>query len=594
MTTYQAPVRDMLFVLRDVLQSDKQWYAHKILDENMDFESVTGILEECARFAAVELHPLNRSADREGLVFKDGSVSTPAGFKEAYHAWVSGGWVGLAGDPAYGGMGLPKALAMLTGEMLFAANSAFALYPELTGGATYLISLYADKNIKKNYLPHLYSGKWSATMCLTESHCGSDLGLLRTQARKKDDNSYEITGEKIFISGGDHDLTENIIHLVLARLPEAPSGVKGISLFLVPKYLSDTEETGSQKNTVTCSGIEEKMGIKAAATCVMHFDGARGFLIGEANQGLVAMFSMMNYERLSIAMQGLGAGDASYQTALAYAKQRIQGKSNRSTVRESVPIIAHGDVRRMLLTMKALNEAGRMFSCYAAAYFDQARYTDCAESRNRAMKRVALLTPVVKAFLTDRGFEVCILGQQVLGGHGYICEWGQEQLVRDVRIAQIYEGTNGIQALDFLLRRVIADKGKECFIFIDEIKGFLAQCENMELKQMKEHLSEAVELSVSVTQHMINKVKASDEQANAVAVEYLQLFGYVAYAYMWLKMAKTAVDRLKQNKQEKGFFEAKVVTAKFYFHKILPVIHGLAKTILGDEGVVYTLDENLF
>lgn len=592
MLGYQAPLKDMQFVMNDVFSISRLLSSCDFPSESFDSETVSSILGECARFVTDKLYPLNRSGDEAGLSFHQGEVFTPRGFKEAYDAWAEGGWISFTGTPEFGGMGMPKTLAMFVGEMLFASNSSFALYPELAGGGAHLISRFGEKTMKALYLPKLYAGEWSATMCLTESHCGSDLGLLRTKAISYDD-CYRITGEKIFISGGEHDLTSNIVHLVLARLPNAPEGVKGITLFLVPKFLVNDKGECEAENSVSCTGVEKKMGLKAAATCVMNFDEAVGYLVGEPHQGLAAMFSMMNYERLSIAMQGLGAGDASYQTALAYAKQRIQGKRAGSSSKESVPIIKHGDVRRMLLTMKALNEGGRAFAFYVATYFDQAERGNTSEERKKAAERLSLLTPVVKAFLTDMGFDVCVLGQQVLGGHGYIREWGQEQHVRDVRIAQIYEGTNGIQALDLLMRKVLADKGKAFNDFIGEIIVFVQKCNSDKLREMAEKLEQCVKRLQKVTQHFMQN--AAGDIVNASAMEYLHMFGYICYAYMWLKMACTAEEKLVCDLEDDQLFvEAKLHTAAFYFQRILPRTEGLAKTLGADTDLVLRFNDAMF
>ena len=592
MLTYQAPLKDMLFVMNDVFEANHLWQSCEFPAEDIDPDTLCSILEECARFTSNTLYPLNRMGDEAGLGFHHGDVSTPLGFKEAYNAWADGGWIGLTGASDFGGMGLPKALAMFTGEMLFAANSAFALYPELAGGGAYLLYHFGSPEMKELYLPKLYAGKWSATMCLTESHCGSDLGLLRTKA-KAEDGCYRITGEKIFISGGEQDLSDNIIHLVLARLPDAPEGVKGISLFLVPKLLESDQGCFDRKNSVVCTGIENKMGLKAAATCVMSFDGAVGYLVGKPNEGLTAMFSMMNYERLSIAMQGLGAGDASYQVALDYAKQRVQGKSIRAVERGSVPIIEHGDVRRMLLTMKALNEGGRAFAFYVATCFDQVGGDALPKKRKQVVERLSLLTPVVKAFLTDMGFDVCVLGQQVLGGHGYICEWGQEQHVRDVRIAQIYEGTNGIQALDLLMRKVLADQGRAFHGFMSDIKILLASCQSEALAVMSVKLERAVALLEEVTESFLLRFGEGGGDANASAMDYLHLFGYVAYGYVWLRMAHTA-DQKVGSGVDQCFFRAKLNTANFFFHKILPRTEGLAAALMERTDLVFEMDNAMF
>ncbi|MCM2320555.1 MAG: acyl-CoA dehydrogenase family protein, partial [Pseudomonas sp.] len=451
MADYQAPLRDMRFVLEEVLAAPAQWARLPALAGVADVDTAAAVLEEAGKLTAATIGPLNRSGDEEGCHWQDGAVRTPAGFAAAWRAWAEGGWVGVCGDPAYGGMGMPKALGAQIEEMLNSANLAFALYPMLTAGACLELSAHASAELKTRYLPKLYSGEWAGVMCLTEPHAGTDLGLIRTRAEPQLDGSYRLTGNKIFITGGEQDLTENIIHLVLARLPDAPAGSRGISLFLVPKFLVNADGSLGRRNPLSCGSLEHKMGIKGASTCVMNYDGASAWLVGEPHKGLAAMFTMMNYERLAVGIQGLAAGERSYQSAVAYARERLQSRAPHGTQapdRIADPIIVHPDVRRMLLTMKALTEGGRAFSSYVALQLDAAKFAEDPLERQRAEGLVALLTPVAKAFLTDLGLEICVHGQQVFGGHGYIREWGQEQLVRDVRITQIYEGTNGIQALD--------------------------------------------------------------------------------------------------------------------------------------------------
>ncbi|OFR41784.1 acyl-CoA dehydrogenase, partial [Pseudomonas sp. HMSC066A08] len=449
MPEYNAPLRDMRFLLNDVFDAPALWQRLPRLAERIDADTADAILEEAAKVTGSLLAPLNRSGDEEGAQWQDGAVRTPAGFREAYATYAEGGWVGLTGNPAHGGMGMPKMLAVQFEEMMYAANASFSLYSTLSAGACLALDAHGSEELKNRYLPNMYAGTWAGSMCLTEPHAGTDLGIIRTKAEPQADGSYRVSGTKIFITGGEQDLTENIIHLVLAKLPDAPAGSRGISLFLVPKFLVGDDGTLGARNAVHCGSIEHKMGIKASATCVMNFDGASGWLVGEVNKGLAAMFTMMNYERLSIGIQGIGCAEMSYQGAVAYARERLQSRAPTGPVardKAADPIIVHPDVRRMLLTMKALTEGGRAFSTYVGQQLDLAKYAEDQEERSQAEALVALLTPVAKAFFTDTGLESCVLGQQVFGGHGYIREWGQEQLVRDVRIAQIYEGTNGIQA----------------------------------------------------------------------------------------------------------------------------------------------------
>ncbi|WP_165679642.1 acyl-CoA dehydrogenase family protein, partial [Metapseudomonas otitidis] len=478
MPEYNAPLRDLRFVLHELFEAPRLWARLPALAETVDSDTADAILEEATKVTGGLIAPLNRSGDEEGAQWIDGQVITPAGFKAAYATYIEGGWVGLSGNPQYGGMGMPKMLAVQFEEMLYAANSSFALYSALSAGACLAIDAHASTELKQAYLPNLYAGTWAGSMCLTEPHAGTDLGIIRTKAEPQADGSYRITGTKIFITGGEQDLTENIIHLVLAKLPDAPAGPKGISLFLVPKVLVNADGSLVQPNALSCGSIEHKMGIKASATCVMNFDGATGYLIGDANKGLAAMFTMMNYERLSIGIQGIGCADASYQSAVAYARERLQSRAPtgpQAQHKVADPILVHPDVRRMLLTMKALTEGGRAFACYVGQQLDLAKFSDDADERQAAEALVALLTPVAKAFFTDTGLESTVHGQQIFGGHGYIREWGQEQRVRDVRIAQIYEGTNGIQALDLLGRKVVANGGTSLRRFTAEIRRYAAE-----------------------------------------------------------------------------------------------------------------------
>src|SRR3990167_2743831 len=462
MPEYKAPLRDLHFVLHEVFAAPSLWDRLPALADTVDADTADAILEEAAKVTGTLIAPLNRSGDEEGALWLAGEVRTLAGFKEAYATYIKGGWVGLSGNPEYGGMGMPKMLAVAFEEMLYAAGSSFVLYSALSSGACLAIDAHASAELKNTYLPPMYQGRWAGSMCLTEAHAGTDLGMIRTRAEPQADGSYRITGSKIFITGGEQDLTENIIHLVLAKLPDAPAGDKDLSLFLVPKVIVNADGSLGPRNAVSCGSIEHKMGIKASSTCVINFDGASGYLIGEANKGLAAMFTMMNYERLSIGIQGIGCAEASYQAAAAYARDRLQSRAASGKVapaKAAAPIIVHADVRRMLLSMKAMTEGGRAFACYVGQQLDLAKFSADAEERQQADALVALLTPLAKAFFTDIGLESCVHGQQIFGGHGYISEWGQEQLVRDVRIAQIYEGTNGIQALDLLGRKVVANGG---------------------------------------------------------------------------------------------------------------------------------------
>lgn len=581
MAEYQAPLRDMRFVLNEVFEASKLWASLAGTRETVDSETAEAILEEAGKISMSLLAPLNRSGDEEGCSWKDGVVSTPKGFKEAYATFIEGGWCSVGGNPEFGGMGMPKMIGGQIEEMVQAANMSFGLYPMLTAGACLAIDSHATEELKSTYLPNMYSGVWAGSMCLTEPHSGTDLGIIRTKAEPQTDGSYALTGTKIFITGGEHDLSENIIHLVLAKLPDAPAGSRGISLFLVPKFLVNADGSVGERNAVSCGSIEHKMGIKASATCVMNFDGAKGWLVGELNRGLNCMFTMMNYERLGVGIQGLSAADRSYQSAVEYARDRLQGRAAagaQNPDKVADPIIVHPDVRRMLLTMRAFIEGSRAFSTYVARFLDITKFSDQAEQKQEAEAMVALMTPVAKAFMTDRGLDCTIMGQQVFGGHGYIREWGQEQLVRDVRIAQIYEGTNGVQALDLMGRKVVANGGKFYEIFAREVAQFIEANQDEEgLKEFLVPLSAAVERLSDVTEHVLAAAAKNPSEVGAASVDYLDLFGYTALAYMWAKMAKVAAPKVEA--QGAGFYASKLVTARFYYKRLLPKTLSLAESI---------------
>ncbi len=594
MAEYQAPLRDIRFVLNEVFEADKLWQSLPGLEGAIDAETADAMLEEAGKITSQTIAPLNRNGDEQGAVWNDGQVTTPDGFREAYATYAAGGWVGLGGNPEFGGMGMPKTLGVQVEEMLYGANSSFALYIALTAGSTLALDAHGSEELKQRYLPNMYAGNWAGTMCLTEPHAGTDLGIIRTRAVPEADGSYSVTGTKIFITGGEHDLTENIIHLVLAKLPDAPAGPKGISLFLVPKFLVNEDGSLGERNAVSCGSIEHKMGIKGSATCVMNFDGARGYLIGELNKGLNAMFTMMNYERLSIGIQGIGCAEASYQSAVAYARERIQSRAPTGAVqpdKAADPIIVHPDVRRMLLTMKAMTEGSRAFSTYVGMQLDISKFAEDEAIRRKGEDLVALLTPVAKAFFTDVGFENCVHGQQVFGGHGYIREWGQEQLVRDVRIAQIYEGTNGIQALDLMGRKTVANGGAYFKVFADEIRGFIADNDAGEMQEFVQPLAAALDNLQQLTDLVIERSRANPNEIGAASVEYLHAFGYTAYAYMWARMARVALDAAED---ADGFYQAKLGTARFFFQRLLPRIHSLSESVRAGSEVLFELDAAQF
>ena len=592
MADYKAPLRDMRFVLNEVFEVATLWAQLPALAETVDAETVEAILEEAGKVTAKSIAPLSRSADEEGCHWDNGAVTTSAGFVDAYRTYAEGGWVSVGGDPQFGGMGMPKAVSAQVEEMINSSSLSFGLYPMLTAGACVSINAHASEELKATYLPNMYSGVWAGSMCLTEPHAGTDLGIIRTRAEPQGDGSYKVSGTKIFITGGEHDLTENIIHLVLAKLPDAPAGPKGISLFLVPKFMVNGDGSLGDRNPVTCGSIEHKMGIQASATCVMNFDQAVGYLVGEPNRGLAAMFTMMNYERLGVGIQGLACGERSYQNAVEYARDRLQGRAaTGAQAKDKVadPIIVHADVRRMLLTMKASNEGGRAFSTYVANQLDIAKFSEDATARERADGLVALLTPVAKAFLTDLGLETTVHGQQVFGGHGYIREWGQEQLVRDVRITQIYEGTNGIQALDLVGRKIVGNKGAYYRVFADEIRQFIA-AQHSDLNEFTQPLAAALDTLDQLTAWVLDRSQNNPNEIGAASVEYLHVFGYTTYAYMWALMAKAALGK----EADEAFYVSKLGTARFYFARLLPRIDSLSASVKAGSDSLYLLDEAHF
>ena len=587
--SYQAPLRDMRFVLHELFDISGHC---ELLGNGLDRELIDGVLEEGARYAAEVVAPLNRNSDEQGCQLSEGQVRTPDGFAEAYQQYVDNGWASMTGPSEYGGQALPQMLACNFHEMLMGASLSFRVYSGLTEGAVLALYKHGSESLKDTYLHKLVSGQWAGTMCLTEPQAGTDLALLRTKAEPQADGSFKISGTKIFITGGEHDLTENIIHLVLAKLPDAPAGPKGISLFLVPKVMVNDDGSLGEKNALSCGSIEHKMGIKASATCVMNFDGATGWIVDAPNKGLAAMFTMMNYERLGVGIQGLSLGERSYQNAVEYARDRIQSRAPTGPVakdKAADPIIVHPDVRRMLLTMKALNEGGRAFSSYVAMQLDTAKYSEDATTRKRAEELVALLTPVAKAFLTDMALETTVHGQQIFGGHGFIREWGQEQLIRDCRITQIYEGTNGIQALDLVGRKVVGSGGAFYKHFAEEIKAFTDSAD-ASLAEFVNPLKDAIANLELMTSDLLERAKANPNEVGAASVEYLQVFGYTAYAYMWALMARTALAKPDQDE----FYVSKLGTARFFFARLLPRIHSLTASVKAGSESLYLLDAAQF
>ncbi|MFC5699594.1 acyl-CoA dehydrogenase C-terminal domain-containing protein [Pseudomonas sp. GCM10022186] len=571
MPEYKAPLRDIRFLIGEVFDYPASYAALGASDATPDM--VDAILEEGAKFCEQVLSPINRSGDEEECQWHDGVVTTPKGFKEAFAQYVEGGWNGLAADPAYGGQGLPHSLGLIVSEMVASANQSWAMYPGLTHGAMSAIHAHGSEEQKRTYLTRLTEGRWTGTMCLTEPHCGTDLGIIKTRAVPQADGSYAISGTKIFISAGEHDMSENIVHLVLAKLPDAPAGTRGISLFIVPKFLPRAEGIG-ERNAVACGSIEHKMGIKASATCVMNFDGAKGFLIGEPNKGLNCMFTMMNHARLGTGMQGLCLGEASYQGAVRYANDRLQMRAltgPKAPDKPADPIIVHPDVRRMLLTMKAFNEGNRALAYFTAQQLDIAHRAEDAAAREEAENLLAFLTPICKAFMTETGLEATNLGMQVFGGHGYIREWGMEQLVRDCRIAPIYEGTNGIQALDLLGRKVLGSQGKLLRGFTRLIHKFCqAQAEHPCLKAQVAELARLNQQWGELTRKVGLAAMKNPDEVGAAALDYLMYSGYITLAFFWLRMAVVAEGKLRDGAGDSAYYQTKLATCDFYFKRLLP------------------------
>jgi len=598
MQTYKAPLRDMRFVLHELHDSAALTRLKGL--EDVSPELMDSILEEAAKLTEEVLLPTNASGDEIGCVLENGVVRTPKGFKDAYDIFRNGGWTAIAADPQYGGQGLPESLNKLVEEMICSANLAFSLYPGLTHGAYQAIASHASDTLKDTYLPKMVDGTWSGTMCLTEANCGTDLGMLRTRAVPQADGSYRVSGAKIFISAGEHDLTENIIHLVLARLPDAPRGTRGISLFLVPKFIPAPDGRPGTRNGVVCTALEHKMGIKGSATCQLTFEDATGWLVGDLNKGLATMFTMMNSERLSVGIQGLGAAETSYQSAVAYARDRIQGRSlsgAKSTDKAADPIIVHPDVRRMLLTIRAYTEGCRALGGWVARELDEMERSDDPSARKRAEDFTALMTPVVKALFTDLGFEATNIGMQVYGGHGYIRDHGMEQLVRDARISMIYEGTNGIQALDLVGRKLPQGAGRMLRTFFHPVSAFIEQhSTHPSLGEMVKGFGKAFGALQLATGQVAAKGMADPEEAGAAATEYLRLFGLVALGFMWARSAVIAAEKLASPDAatDAGFYKAKLTTARFYMERVLPQVGGLLVAIKAGKGAMMEMDEAAF
>ena len=574
MPTYKAPVEEVKFLLNDVFHMERYGNMPGFADASPDV--VAAILEEAAKFTEEVLTPLNRSGDQEGCKRSaDGSVATPKGFREAYRQLVEGGWVGISVPSEYGGQGLPATMTMVVNEMLASSNMAFAMYPGLTQGAIAALLHHGTPEQRKTYLPKMTTGEWTGTMNLTEPHCGTDLGMLRSKAVPQPDGSYKISGTKIFISAGEHDLAENIIHLVLARIEGAPEGVKGISLFIVPKLMVDAGGSVGARNGVVCGSIEHKMGIHGNSTCVMNYDGATGFLLGQANKGLNAMFTMMNEARLAVGMQGLSQSEVAYQNAANYARERLQGRSIagvKAPDKPADPIIVHPDIRRVLMSIKSFNEAARALVLWTALKGDIQHRSDDEKARQAAEDHMGLMTPVIKGVITDTGFDNTVMAQQVFGGHGYVAEHGMEQFVRDARIAMIYEGANGIQALDLVGRKLGRDGGRAITAFFAEVSGFVKEHSADEaMKPYVGPLGEALAQLQQATMWFMQNALKKPDNAGAGSTDYMHMLGLVALGYMWAQMAKAAQEKLKNgaNGSEERM-KAKLVTGRYFMERVLP------------------------
>ncbi|BCU64849.1 hypothetical protein F941_01532 [Acinetobacter bouvetii DSM 14964 = CIP 107468] len=588
MPIYNAPLKDMDFILNDVFKADEFWQANENL-AHVDMATANAILEEMAKFSKNVILDLNRSADEAGgAEFHQGEVKTPAGFKEAFKQFAEGGWVGLGASEEFGGQGMPKMLTVLADEMIWSTNPSFMLYPLLTVGAGMAINDRASQEQKETYLPKFYTGEWSGTMCLTEPHSGTDLGLIKTKAEPNADGSFNISGTKIFITSGEHDLSENIIHLVLAKTPNAPAGSRGISLFIVPKFNVNADGSIGEHNAVAAGSIEHKMGIKGSATCVMNFDGAKGFIVGKENEGLAAMFVMMNYERLSMGIQGIGAAEFAYQNAAQYATDRLQGRSATGVQSPEKPadsILVHGDVRRMLLNIRANNEASRAFAVYVGQQLDITKFSTDEEAVRKANDRVALLTPIAKAYLTDKALDSALEAQMCFGGHGYIREWGMEQCIRDLRISQIYEGTNGVQAIDLIGRKTTKCSGAFIAEYIADIREFAASMADSKVKAATIQVCNDVE---GLTQFIVEQSKTAPDFSNAVAVDYLHAVGLLSFVYMFARISQAAASK------PEPFYQNKLVLADYYVAKVLPDLAARAQRIKAGSALIMQLPEEYF
>ncbi len=596
MPIFKGPVRDFDFVLNELLKVTD--YKHLQGFTDIDSNLISAILDGGSKLCEEVLFPLNQTGDKEGLKFENGKVTMPKGFKEAYKTYTESGWTSFTCNPEYGGQGLPEVLNMPMIEMICSANLSFGMTPGLTHGAYNAVNLHGSDEVKRKFLPKLIDGSNTGVMCLTEPQCGTDLGLITTKATPNNDNTYLITGSKIFISAGEQDLSQNIIHLVLAKLPDAPAGVKGISLFLVPKIWVNDDLSLGQANGVTCGSIEHKMGIHASPTCVMNYENAKGYLIGEKHKGLKAMFTMMNEARLYVGVQGLGLAEVSYQNAVNYAKERLQGrdlKGPKYPDKKADPLIVHPDIKRMLLTMRSFTEGARALALDTALHIDISKRHQDPKAQEEAENFVNFITPILKAYFTDMGFEMTNMGMQIYGGHGYITEYGMEQYVRDARIAQIYEGANGIQALDLVGRKLAKKAGRYLRSFFHPATKFVADNkENPEMAEYTKSLHAALKNAQQASLWVAANGMADPNEAAAVSVDYLRLMGIAVFAFYWARMAKIALEAIKNKTADEKFYQAKLVTAKFFMKKIVPLQYGLLAAIVeGSKPIMAATEEML-
>jgi alkylation response protein AidB-like acyl-CoA dehydrogenase len=596
MKFFKAPQKEALFVMNELLGYEKHYADLGFTDATPDM--VEAIFSEAAKFAENVLAPINANGDQEGCKWEDGVVTTPKGFKEAYQQYVDGGWTGMTHPEEFGGQALPYSLNSVMAEWFSSANHSWAMYPGLSQGCIETLKEHGTAEQQKMFLHNLVGGSWTGTMCLTEPHCGSDLGLLKCKAEPNDDGSYSLTGTKIFISAGEHDMSDNIVHIVIARLPDAPSGTRGISLFAVPKFHAGPEGEKLGRNGVSCGSIEHKMGIKGSATCVINFDGAKGHLIGTENRGLNCMFTFMNTARIGTGLEGLSASEAAFQGALAYAKDRLQFRAMTGVKNPdgpADPIINHPDVRRMLLTQKAFAEGNRALAVYAMKLVDISQANQDEADKQLAESKLALLTPIVKAFLTETAQETTSYGMQVFGGHGFIAEWGMEQLARDTRICTMYEGTTGIQAIDLLARKVVGSNGKLLSVFTDEVKEY---CKSIRDKSQFNAWSNSIDKHVDewhqITEDIMQRAAKSPAELGAASVDYLMYSGYVVVGYFWLQMAVVAQQKLDEGTDDPEFYKAKLHTAKFYFDRLLTRTRSLVSAMESGADNLMNMEEEQF